>query len=145
MLLNKGAGQDENSLPRLTLQHITPARVHAQEDQLKQVLVALLDNAFKYTPAEGTTTLALSVEERQAIMTISDTGIGIASEDLPHIFERFYRADRARSREQGGSGLGLAIAQSIVQTYHGRIEVQSTPGQGSTFAVILPCAPATIN
>lgn len=141
----KGAGQDGNGLPRLTLQHITPARVHAQEDQLKQVLVALLDNAFKYTPAEGTVTLALSVEERQAIMTISDTGIGIPSEDLPHIFERFYRADRARSREQGGSGLGLAIAQSIVQTYHGRIEVQSTPGQGSTFAVILPCAPATIN
>lgn len=135
----KGRGQDEQSIPRLTLQHITPARVPAQEDQLKQVLVALLDNAFKYTHAGGTVTLALSVENRRAIVTVSDTGIGIASEDLPHIFERFYRADRARSREQGGSGLGLAIAQSIIQAYHGHIEVQSTPGQGSAFSVILPC------
>lgn len=126
--------------PRLLLQHIAPARVLAREDQVKQVLVALLDNALKYTPAGGTVTLALRVEGRQAIVTVSDTGIGIAPADLPHIFERFYRADRARTRERGGSGLGLAIAQSIVQALRGRIDVQSTPGQGSVFAVRLPCA-----
>jgi signal transduction histidine kinase len=133
------AGQLAHSAPRLTLQHITPARIAAREDQMKQVLVALLDNALKYTPVEGTVTLALRVENRQAIVTISDTGIGITPQDLPHIFERFYRADRARSRERGGSGLGLAIAQSMVHALHGHIDVQSAPGEGSTFCVRLPC------
>ena len=71
---------------------------------------------------------------------MSDTGIGISPEDLPHIFERFYRADRARSRNRGGSGLGLAIVQSIVQEHQGSIEVESTLGKGSTFTVRLPVA-----
>ena len=72
------------------------------------------------------------------MVKVSDTGIGITTEDIPHIFERFYRADRARSHERGGSGLGLAIVQSIVQQYHGSIEVVSTPGKGSTFTLKLP-------
>ena len=122
------------------LQHTTPARVYGDADQLKQVLVALLDNALKYTPYEGIVSLSLTTLANQAIIKVIDTGIGVAQDDLPHIFERFYRADRARSRERGGSGLGLAIVQSIVQEHQGTIEVESTPGKGSIFTVRLPVA-----
>ena len=73
-------------------------------------------------------------------MKVSDTGIGISPEDLPHIFERFYRADQSRSHDRGGSGLGLAIVESIVQEHQGSIEVESTPGKGSTFILKLPVA-----
>ncbi len=124
--------------PRLMLQHITPAQVYGDADQLKQAFVALLDNALKYTPYEGSVTLSLVTGEGYATVKVSDTGIGILAEDLPHIFERFYRADRARSRERGGSGLGLAIAQNIVREHQGSIEVESMPGKGSTFTVKLP-------
>ncbi len=126
--------------PGLLLQHITPARVHGDADQLKQVLVALLDNALKYTPYEGSISLSLTTDERSAIVKVSDTGIGISPHDLPHIFERFYRADRARNRNRGGSGLGLAIVQSIVLEHQGTIEAESTPGKGSTFTIRLPLA-----
>ena len=138
-----GKSETREQGPRLLLQHITPAKVYGDADQLKQVLVALLDNALKYTPYEGTVSLALTTDANQAIIKVSDSGIGISLGDLPHIFERFYRADRARSRERGGSGLGLAIAQSIVQEHGGTIEVASTPGKGSTFVVKLPayCIP----
>jgi two-component system, OmpR family, sensor kinase len=124
--------------PRLMLQDITPVTVYGDADQLKQVLVALVDNALKYTPYEGSVTLSLTTDQNCANVTVSDTGIGILPEDLPHIFERFYRADRARSRDRGGSGLGLTIVQSIVQEHRGSIEVESTPGRGSTFTLKLP-------
>lgn len=124
--------------PRIILNDITPAQVQGDADKLKQALVALLDNALKYTPLEGQISLSLVAENGQALIRVSDTGIGIAPEDLPHIFERFYRADRARSRDRGGSGLGLAIVQSIVEDHHGSIEVESTPGKGSTFTLRLP-------
>lgn len=120
------------------LQEITPATVHGDADQLKQVLVALLDNALKYTPYEGSVTLSLTTDEYYATIKVSDTGIGILPEDLPHVFERFYRADHARSRDRGGSGLGLTIAQSIMQEHGGNIQVESTPGKGSTFTLKLP-------
>lgn len=126
--------------PRLTLQHITPAKVYGDADQLKQAFVALLDNALKYTPYEGSISLSLTADDDYATVKVSDTGIGILPEDLPHIFERFYRADRARSRDRGGSGLGLAIVQNIVQDHQGSIGVESTPGKGSTFTVKLPLA-----
>ncbi len=126
--------------PKLLLQHITPARVHGDADQLKQILVALLDNALKYTPYEGSISLSLITDEHHANLKVSDTGIGISPDDLPHIFERFYRADRARSRDHGGSGLGLAIVQSIVQENQGTIEIESTPGKGSTFLLRFPLA-----
>jgi two-component system, OmpR family, sensor kinase len=122
------------------LQDITPVKVHGDADQLKQVIVALLDNAFKYTPYEGSVMLSLTTSENFAVVKVSDTGIGILPEDLPHIFERFYRADRTRSRDRGGSGLGLTIVQSIVREHEGSIEVESTPGRGSTFTLKLPVA-----
>jgi signal transduction histidine kinase len=124
--------------PRIVLQDITPAQVRGDADKLRQALVALLDNAVKYTPYDGSITLSLTVEDAHALMRVSDTGIGILPEDLPYIFERFYRADRARTRERGGSGLGLAIAQSIAEEHGGSIEVESVPGKGSTFIVRLP-------
>ena len=126
--------------PRLLLQHTTPVKVYGDADQLKQVLVALLDNALKYTPYEGSISLSLTTDEHHAILKVSDTGIGITPGDLPHIFDRFYRADRARSRDRGGSGLGLAIVHSIIQEHQGAIEVESTPGKGSTFTLRLPLA-----
>jgi len=126
--------------PRLLLQHITPAQVYGDADQLKQALVALLDNALKYTPSEGSVSLSLTTDDNYATIKVSDTGIGILPEDVPHIFERFYRADHARSRNLGGSGLGLSIVQSIVQEHQGSIDVESKPGKGSTFAVRLPMA-----
>ena len=132
------SGEQPPHGPRLMLQHITPAQVYGDADQLKQAFVALLDNALKYTPYEGSVTLSLVTGEGYATVKVSDTGIGILAEDLPHIFERFYRADRARSRERGGSGLGLAIAQNIVREHQGSIEVESMPGKGSTFTVKLP-------
>jgi len=133
-----GDGAGEMRGPRLMLQDITPVKVYGDADSLKQVLVALLDNALKYTPYEGHISLSLSTSGQYAVVKVSDSGIGISPEDLPHIFERFYRADRTRSRDRGGSGLGLTIAQSIVQEHQGTIEVESTPGKGSTFTVKLP-------
>ncbi len=126
--------------PRLMLQHIAPAKVYGDADQLKQALVALLDNALKYTPYEGSVSLSQDTNDVYATIKVSDTGIGILPEDLPHIFERFYRADPNRSRNRGGSGLGLAIVQRIVQEHQGSIDVESTPGKGSTFTVRLPVA-----
>jgi signal transduction histidine kinase len=124
--------------PRLILQNITPAKVNGDADQLHQVLVALLDNALKYTPDEGAVMLSLTIEKNDAVITVSDTGIGILPEDLPYIFERFYRTDRARSYDHGGTGLGLTIVQNIVKEHAGKIEVESTPGKGSTFTLRLP-------
>ncbi|GAC1364173.1 MAG: HAMP domain-containing sensor histidine kinase [Ktedonobacteraceae bacterium] len=128
--------------PRLLLQHITPAQSAGDADQMKQALVALVDNALKYTPSRGTVSLTLTTNERWAVFAISDTGIGISPTDLPYIFERFYRADHARSHNQRGCGLGLAIAQSIIKEHQGTIDVKSMPGQGSTFTVRIPLVQA---
>lgn len=135
--------EQESMYPRLLLQHTEPVQIYGDADQLKQVLVALVDNAFKYTPPEGTITLSLrSHERRQACIVISDTGIGIPAKDFPHIFERFYRADPARSRDRGGSGLGLAIVKRIVENHRGSIQVESTPGAGSSFMLCFPSVAA---
>jgi len=122
------------------LGHEDQALAQGDPDRLRQLFLNLADNAVKYTPAGGTVTLSLWREGQWVRVTVKDTGVGIAPEDQPHVFERFYRADKARSRAAGGTGLGLAIARWIVQAHGGRIEVESTLGQGSTFTVWLPLA-----
>jgi heavy metal sensor kinase len=119
---------------------ITTSEVPVEGDEavLHQLLNILLDNAVKYTPAPGRIDISLDQRDHKAVLTVADSGIGIAEDDQPRIFERFYRADKARSRELGGAGLGLAIAHWIVQQHHGSIEVRSAPGKGSTFVVELP-------
>ena len=104
----------------------------------------VLDNAVKYTPGAGS--VHLSVEERgdKAVLKVVDSGIGIALDDQARIFERFYRADKARSRELGGAGLGLAIALWIVRQHHGSIQVESSLGKGSAFTVELPLQPTAV-
>jgi two-component system, OmpR family, phosphate regulon sensor histidine kinase PhoR len=109
----------------------------ADRDKLEQVLVNLLDNAIKYTPENGSIVISALESEGMVTIAVSDTGIGIPEKDLPRIFERFYRVDPARSREQGGTGLGLAIVKHIVQLYGGSISVESRPGSGSTFSFTL--------
>jgi signal transduction histidine kinase len=112
--------------------------VYGDPDRLKQLFLNLIDNAIKYTPAEGKVYLALSKADGWATVEISDTGIGIPPEDLPNIFDRFYRVDKARTRQQGGSGLGLSIAKSIAKAHRGEIHVRSVVGEGTTFTVVLP-------
>lgn len=113
------------------------AIVEGDADRLKQLLLNLVVNALKYTLAGGTVTLTLRRSLGWVQIVVADSGVGIATEDLPHIFDRFYRADRSRTRS-GGSGLGLSIAQWIAQVHGGRIEVESSVGVGSTFTVWLP-------
>ncbi|TDA69922.1 MAG: HAMP domain-containing histidine kinase [Clostridia bacterium] len=119
-----------------SLAGLNEAVVQGDPDYLKQLLLILLENAFKYTPAEGAVTLEAGESEGYWGLAVKDTGHGISEKDLPHIFERFYRADPARGR--GGTGLGLAIAKWIAEEHLGRIEVSSRLGEGSTFTVWLP-------
>jgi heavy metal sensor kinase len=118
--------------------------VLGDETALRRVINIILDNAFKYTPSPGAIQLSLSQLENHAVVTVRDSGAGIAAEEQSKIFERFYRVDKARSRDLGGAGLGLAIAQWIVQQHKGIIEVDSSPGQGSVFRVKLPLAASPV-
>ena len=111
---------------------------------LRRVTDILLDNAFKYTPSPGSISLLLRREKDDAVITVRDSGIGIAGEDQGKIFDRFYRVDKARNRECGGAGLGLAIAQWIVNQHKGAIAVESRPSEGATFRVTLPLCPIPV-
>ena len=108
------------------------------EDDLYQIAFNLIENGIKYNQPGGKLTVTLYRQEENAVLTVSDTGVGIPEDAISHIFERFYRVDKARSRASGGSGLGLAIVRAIVQRYRGEIRVESTVGQGTTFTVIFP-------
>jgi len=99
-----------------------------------------LDNAIKYTPSGGSINLDVHAMECKAVMEVVDTGIGIPASALPHIFERFFRVDKARSRDAGGAGLGLAIVKSICAAHGGQVHVESSEGRGSRFKVELPLA-----
>jgi heavy metal sensor kinase len=113
-------------------------KVLGDAGQLKQLVINLLDNAIRHTPQGGSVTVTLQSSADKVRLTVEDTGSGIATEHLPHIFERFYRADPARDRESGGTGLGLAIAKEIALAHNGIINVQSEVGKGSVFTVCLP-------
>ncbi len=112
--------------------------VLADEDKLDQVLTNLIDNALRYTDAGGRVTVEVRGQDDKVAVMVTDTGIGISAEDLPHIFERFYRADKSRSRERGGTGIGLTIAKRYVEALGGTISVSSKPGQGTSFSLLLP-------
>ena len=117
-------------------------RLWADRQRLTQVLGNLLDNALRHTPADGHVTLTAAQAGTDVVFTVADDGEGIAAEHLPHIFERFYRADSARDRSRGGSGIGLAIAKALTEAHGGHIRVASRgPGHGSTFTVAVPINP----
>ena len=122
---------------RIVIERQEDLWVKGDADRLEQVLRNLVDNAIRYTPEGGTITLSLFENGDWALLKVADTGIGISPEHLPHIFDRFYRADRARSRASGGTGLGLAIVKGIVEQHGGRVTVTSEPGEGSIFTVWL--------
>ena len=113
--------------------------VLAEPVALRQILGNLLDNAIQYTPAQGSITIAAQSKNAMCEVSVRDTGIGISEKDLPRIFERFYRVDKARSREMGGTGLGLAIVKHWVAAHGGEVGVESRPGEGSRFFFTLPC------
>ena len=112
--------------------------VQGDRDRIKQALLNLGVNALQHTPAGGSVTLSLARQEHVAALSVADSGTGISAEDLPYIFERFYRADRSRSRNRGGAGLGLAIVKWIAEAHSGQVAVESTPGAGSRFTIMLP-------
>ncbi|MFN3374634.1 MAG: ATP-binding protein, partial [Chloroflexus sp.] len=114
--------------------------VLADSERIAQVVRNLLSNALRYTPAGGNITIASAAERGGALVSVRDTGSGIAPEDVPHVFERFYRADRGRARAHGGSGLGLAIAERIIALHGGQIGVESALGKGTRFWFWLPAA-----
>jgi len=123
---------------KITCQTATPVFVDGDCGRFKQVIVNLLDNAIKYTPAGGAVTLAVRAEDSLAVCEVADNGIGIPAAALPQVFERFFRVDPARSRELGGAGIGLSIVKAICLAHNGRVTVESTEGKGSCFRVCLP-------
>lgn len=115
--------------------------IAGDELSVRRLFMALVDNSVKYTSEHGTVWIHLDIEDKQAIIRIRDIGLGISNEDLPRVFDRFWRADKVRSRDEGGTGLGLAIAKGITERHGGAISVASEPGHGSTFSVRLPLLP----
>ena len=135
--------QPANDLKHHTLEVNLPILspvVIGNTDYLERAVINLLDNAIKYTPPNGKVQISLRAEHNTAIIEVADNGIGIPAEDIPRIFERFYRVDRSRSREMGGTGLGLAIVKHVVQAHGGSVEVQSEVGHSTKFRILLPTA-----
>jgi signal transduction histidine kinase len=123
----------------ITLDDIAPVRVSGSPDRLTQLMLNLVQNAIKFTPDGGTVGLGLQQRGADAVLTVRDTGIGIAPEDQQHIFDRFYQADTSRMHHDGdGSGLGLSIARWIAEAHSGTITVESALGHGAVFTVTLP-------
>ena len=118
-----------------------PVFIIGNPDRVEQLLINLTENAIKYNVPGGSVTVQVFANDKEANVTISDTGIGIAEENLPRLFERFYRVDKGRSRQMGGTGLGLAIVKHIVRSMNGEIEVHSKLGEGTEFLITLPLAP----
>lgn len=125
---------------QVTAAALDPVIVSGSSRHLRRVLLNLLQNAIRYSPPGASVLVSVGHAGHMATFTVSDSGCGIDANDLPHIFEPFYRSDPARARNTGGSGLGLAIVDQIVRAHGGRIDVSSTPAHGSTFSVFLPLA-----
>jgi heavy metal sensor kinase len=130
---------------RLRQQNVGALTMRGDEARLRQVFYNLLDNAIKYSPEGGEIDLRLERRGADAAVVLRDTGIGIPAEHLPHVFERFYRVDKARSRAEGGTGLGLSIAHSIVTAHGGRIDLDSASGRGTVCTVTLPLEATAVN
>jgi two-component system phosphate regulon sensor histidine kinase PhoR len=122
----------------LQLDCVSPARVHVDQSLLLQAIVNLIDNAIKYSPEKTTVWVAVRIEQKHVRIDVTDEGPGIMDIHIPRLFERFYRADKARSRKLGGTGLGLAIVKHIANVHQGSVEVSSSVGAGSTFSILLP-------
>ena len=136
---DKIKSQDENLKYELIRDYpITSVWIEIDTDKMTQVIDNILNNAIKYSPEGGKITVSMKTTDNQMILSISDQGLGIPKEDLPKIFDRFYRVDKARSRAQGGTGLGLAIAKEIIKQHNGFIWAKSEYGKGSTFTIVLP-------
>ena len=132
-------GQDEEKKYELVRDYpITSVWIEIDTDKMTQVIDNILNNAIKYSPDGGKITVTMKTTDDQMILSISDQGLGIPKQDLPRIFDRFYRVDRARSRAQGGTGLGLSIAKEIIKQHKGFIWAKSEYGKGSTFTIVLP-------
>ena len=132
-------GQDEDKKYELVRDYpITSVWIEIDTDKMTQVIDNILNNAIKYSPDGGKITVTMKTTDDQMILSISDQGLGIPKQDLPRIFDRFYRVDRARSRAQGGTGLGLAIAKEIIKQHKGFIWAKSEYDKGSTFTIVLP-------
>jgi two-component system, OmpR family, sensor kinase len=129
---------------RLEVAALESAAVDGDPDRLKQLLVILLDNAVKYSPPSGRISVSLRRQGHMALLAVEDSGLGITPEDLPHVFDRFYRADPARARDPGGSGLGLAIARAITTQHGGDIGISSRTAEGTTVTVHLPRAKVAV-
>lgn len=128
--------QENKIILRLDLRQDSPILI--QEDDLYQIAFNLVENAIKYNVPGGTLTVSLHRQDEMGILRVSDTGMGIPPEAIGHVFERFYRVDKARARQSGGSGLGLAIVRSMVERNGGEISLQSTVGKGTVFTVSFP-------
>lgn len=136
---DKIRSQDEEKKYEIVRDYpITSVWIEIDTDKMTQVIDNILNNAIKYSPDGGKITVSMKTTDDQMILSISDQGLGIPKEDLPKIFDRFYRVDKARSRAQGGTGLGLAIAKEIVKQHNGFIWAKSEYGKGSTFTIVLP-------
>ncbi|MBI5642530.1 MAG: HAMP domain-containing protein [Deltaproteobacteria bacterium] len=118
----------------------SPVVVYGDSVRISQLMFNLIDNAIKYTPRGGAVELSLGEEDSRAVVKVKDTGVGIAKEDIPYLFDRFYRVDKARSRDVGGAGLGLSICKEIAESHGGSLEVASEVGKGSVFTARLPLA-----
>jgi signal transduction histidine kinase len=132
------AAQAEAKRIALSVDAAEPICVNGDAVALERVCLNLTENAIRYTPAGESVMLRVIAEGNEAVLTVTDTGPGIGAEHLPHLFERFYRVDKARAREHGGAGLGLAIVEALVKAHGGTVAVASVVGHGTTFTVQLP-------
>lgn len=133
-------GQEQNI--QVLLKNAVPCTVQGDELRIRELVLNLVDNAIKYSQPWGKVELSLACEPQVARLSVADQGIGIDSQVMSRIFDRFYRSDAARAHAKGGTGLGLSICKWIAEAHRGRIDVQSIPGHGSTFTLLLPIAPA---